>query len=130
AFTVYQAGNLPAATRRTRFARTCFVDFDVTTLEFAAVKFLNGLVAVVFVFHFHEAEALGTVGVAIHDDASGADVAIGVEKLFEILVTGGVGKVADINVHLLLSFRAWLGWRCHWTSVPDHSGENKKSVRF
>jgi hypothetical protein len=48
--------------------------------------------------HFDEAEAFGSAGVAIVNDLSGDDLAVGREQLFEFRAVGRVAQVPDIQL--------------------------------
>jgi hypothetical protein len=69
------------ATTATAFARTSFVDNDLTTIQVRSIESANGFITTRL--HFHKSKSLGSARVSVTDDLSGSYYAILTESLLE-----------------------------------------------
>ncbi len=62
-----------AASSAAIFARACFVDVQITAIDFFAVELLDGSFALFLARHLDEAEAARASRLTVFDDRSGLD---------------------------------------------------------
>jgi hypothetical protein len=72
------------------------VDCEVTAADVLAVQASDSGLCFISTAHFHEAEAFGAAGVALHHDFGGLNLAKGGELLLQVFITHGVGEIADV----------------------------------
>jgi hypothetical protein len=82
-----------AAAAGTIFTGTSFVDGEIAAIESFAVQGFDRFAGVVGAFHGDEAEAARAAGHAVHDEVDGSDLAVGGEKVLEVVFGGAEGKV-------------------------------------
>src|SRR5205807_7414198 len=74
------------------------IDRQAAAVHLFAVHRGDGGLRLLVGAHFDEAKALGTAGVAVHDDLGGLDRAVRREHLFEVAVGHAVGQVPDVQL--------------------------------
>jgi hypothetical protein len=72
-------------THGTLFARTSFINGQITTAEVLTMQSRDSLLGIFGTFHRHEAEATGTTGHFIHDQVHVRDRPIGCKQILKII---------------------------------------------
>jgi hypothetical protein len=83
--------------RGTGFHRAGFVHDDAATAQRLTVHAIDGSLRLGITAHFHETEALGAAGVALHHDLGtghGAELA---KRLLKIAIANRIRQVADVK---------------------------------
>jgi hypothetical protein len=107
-------------------AGASFVDAEGTTRDLGVVQGADGRAAA-FVFHFHKAEALGTLRFAVNDDLRGVYLSIGLEEGFEFFVRHAVGQIAHVDVHRRLVLLPGINRKS--VTSPDANVKRKWPIR-
>jgi hypothetical protein len=93
------AATTEATTASTGLAGSGFVDDQGSAAEVRLVQGLDRPAGLVVVGHFDEAEAAGSAGFTIDDDAGGRDGPVLAEEGREFLIRGPVRQISDVDVH-------------------------------
>jgi hypothetical protein len=107
-------------------AGASFVDAEGTTRDLGVVQGADSRAAA-FVFHFHKAEALGTLRFAVNDDLRGVYLSIGLEEGFEFFVRHAVGQIAHVDVHRRLVLLPGINRKS--VTSPDANVKRKWPIR-
>jgi hypothetical protein len=80
------------------FTRTGDIHRQGASFHFMAVEFIHAFLGFVAITHGDEGETAGTTGELVEDDFNDADSANLAEQSFEILCSGGEGKIPDVEL--------------------------------
>src|SRR5262245_47627980 len=83
-----------------------------------AVERTNGRASGVVVGHLHEAKALALAAVAVGDDPSLGNFAVGFEELSKLLVGGRIGQVSDVDASSHQAHSLGCGELAAWDRDP------------
>jgi hypothetical protein len=77
----------------------------LASLEFLAIHLLDGCLGLVFGWHFDESEASGCTGGLVSYDSDRCNLAEGLKRRTQFILTGFGGEIANIDVHPAFSFK-------------------------
>ncbi|MDD3118266.1 MAG: hypothetical protein PHQ27_03730 [Victivallales bacterium] len=96
------AGGTPGRTKTAGtaiFARTSFIDDDLSAAEFAAVQTVNRFLGRVVVIDFNKTKTFGSTGFTVIDDPGRCDFSECFESISEVTFIDTIGNVSHIDVH-------------------------------
>jgi len=94
-----------AATSSTALAGASFVDGHGAAGDLLQIDRLDCRLALFLIGHFHERKTTRSACFAVHNDVHGRDLAMGLERLSNVIFRCVIRKVAYIDIHSKISQR-------------------------